>query len=76
MFQQIWRLNWLGVIGTIATLHCLLDPLRRDAFLDNLIVDAVEVVCLLTENGIFKNLLASFVPIRFSFYLELDVVDG
>lgn len=72
MFQQIRRLNWLVVIDSTATLHCLLDPFRRYAFLHDLVVDAVKLICLL----VFENLLTSLMPIRLRLDLELDIIDG
>ena len=52
-------------------LHCLLDPLRRNALLHELIANAVQLIVALAID--FDQLLAAPVPVRFG--LDLVVED-
>ena len=66
----------MAVVSCSAALHCLLNPLRRDAFLDDLVVDAVELVLLLAADRVVEDLLASLMPIGLCLHLELHIVHG
>ena len=52
-----------------------MDPLRRDALLHDLVIDAIELI-LPIEDRVIENLLTSLMPIRFRFNLELDIIYG
>jgi len=55
-----------------AALHRLLNALRRDAFLEQLVRDAVELVLLAEARHIKQLLLAATVPVHFRLHLVAD----